>query len=454
MTSVTLLSITATGCRPVPEQPGPEAGSKPKQSVTLRVGVVNDQLLVSELKKLRGEWSEISGGELEVQLLPDDLNFEDNAPEIDLVIFPTRLLGTLYQSSWLRPLRKSVLGSAEFDATDLLPVVRNGLIRYGGETMAAPLSVSLPLLCYRTDIIQQSPPDWAIFDEQALRLAEEALPVATEGEMWAAYLLLVRAAPMAVHRNRSGVLFDPDTMRPRITEAPFVRALNDLFAIRTAIQKDKETTNTYLSLCKGEAGFGIFSPRALNTEQEGSAELTKMDALSWSELPGTTEVYNDTLGDWEPSSFDVDRVPLLGTGGKLVCVTTSSRNTAGAFRLLTWISSPDISAQLVGVGQGELPVRRSSLSRGLRGKGWPANQAAQIASSTEDALSRTNILLLPRIPGIDDYLQALQQEVELTLAGGKSPAEALQETLQAWEAITDQRGRDSQRQAYLAHLNL
>src|SRR5262245_50562652 len=87
--------------------------SKPRPSVTLRVLVVNEPQLTKAIERLRGEWAERSGGELE----GTDTTWPDlakgDAIDADLVVFPSRYLGEMCARGWLRPVRQSVLDSRE-----------------------------------------------------------------------------------------------------------------------------------------------------------------------------------------------------------------------------------------------------------------------------------------------------------------------------------------------------
>jgi hypothetical protein len=62
--------------------------------------------------------------------------------------------------------------------------------------------------------------------------------------------------------------------------------------------------------------------------------------------------------------------------------------------------------------------------------------------------------LVPRIPGVDEYLAALDEAVDETVRLGAAPQDALAKAAQRWEEITDARGRDSQRPAYWKHLGI
>ncbi len=78
----------------------------------------------------------------------------------------------------------------------------------------------------------------------------------------------------------------------------------------------------------------------------------------------------------------------------------------------------------------------------------------QYADSVRDALSRQDHLSVPRIPGYDRYLAALDDAVAAAVSGQSSSADALAKAAEAWTQITDQFGLDAQRKAYRSSLGL
>jgi hypothetical protein len=377
----------------------------------LKVLVVNDPALAEAINRLRGEWAERSGGTLTVESRPwADVAKAENI-DADVVIFPARRLGQLVEKKRLRPMRDSAINSKYYGADDVLPLARQKLGKYGGRIMALPLSVELPLVGIDRDVRadQRKPSAW--------------WPARESIEHWPAIMLLARAASYASHPRQEAVLFDPQTMAARIAEPPFVRALEEWR------QEAKSVPQT-----APEAGG---------------------ESLVWAELPGADQVFNRSTGEWEPVAGGARRVPLLA-GGELLAVTASSRNAASAFDLAVWLASAEIGQQLGPIGKGALPVRRSQLGASGRWIKLPAGRAesSQLAGVLNAALSRDTALVVPRIPGADDYLAALSQAVEKALRGEASAANVLGEAASRWNGITDRLGRDAQRQAHLNDLGI
>ena len=103
--------------------------------------VVNEPELAEAINRLRGEWAERSGGELTAT--GNDLDGARGGEDARRRRrrFPSRYLGELCVRDWLRPVRANVLESEDFNADDFFPLVRNELIKWGGQVMALPLGV-------------------------------------------------------------------------------------------------------------------------------------------------------------------------------------------------------------------------------------------------------------------------------------------------------------------------
>jgi hypothetical protein len=191
-------ALFLAGC-PRPEKPAPPAANNAapatRASVALRLVVVNEPGVAEAIGRLRGEWAERSGGELAVESKTWKEIVGVKQLDADAIIFPSRYMGELCVRGWLRPVRASVLEGKEFNADDVFPLVRRELMKWGGEVMALPLGL-----------------DWGP-DSKSF---EDHLGIA----------ILISAAPAAVTNDREGAIFDPQTMKPRITEPAFAAALD------------------------------------------------------------------------------------------------------------------------------------------------------------------------------------------------------------------------------------
>ncbi|WP_145288111.1 hypothetical protein [Pirellulimonas nuda] len=378
---------------------------------------MNDAPLAQAIERLRGEWRAASGGELDVFVAQD---LTQAAAGSDVVVFASRYLGELCCARLLRPIRAGVLESEDLALHDVAPLARQHEIRYGGVTMALPLGCPTPLLAYAGE----APPDmWGPQDGVASPL---------EGPQ-AAYALLVRAACYASHPSREAMLFDPDSMAPRLTEQPFVRALEELASV--AGQKKDPAAGA------SRVAWPDRTSKPGGIGREGEVSL----------LPGAGAVYNAISDAWEATESP-RRVTLLASSGRLAGVTAASRNAASAFRLVEWLAGRENARQLATASPGVAASRTSlrRLSDPWLGPDGPSGSA--FSSELNDALAQPGYVTTPRIIGVDRYLEALAAAVRSAARDGAPPAQALQDAAAAWEALTEEAGRDLQRRAYRADL--
>src|SRR5690606_16838181 len=124
-------------------------------------------------------------------------------------------------------------------------------------------------------------------------------------------------------------------------------------------------------------------------------------AATLSPLLSAEEVYTASLDRWEQVENAYSPV-LLGFAGRLVSVTTSSRNAASAFKLIPWLTSGNTGTNLSQRSPNTLWCRASQVSKAASWfKEKPNDDRTRWLSQQ---LSRGDAYLLPRIPGIDRYL--------------------------------------------------
>ena len=429
--------LLATGCRKHEGKPPAEiAAPKPSAAVKLTLLVVADAPLAGAAKLLRGEWAERSGGELEIQESSLQGLLEAEQLAANVVIYPSRHLGTLVSRGWLRPVRNMVLDDPEFAHSDILPLVRNRSMRYGGKVYA--LSMGEPPLLLGWHV---SPPGeantavpftWKKLDEfhpQMLDSSGLEFPLSAE--------LLVRALAHTSALRQTALLFDTETMASRLTEVTFQRALTELVASRRG------------GAAEDSADFAMLTWPTAPVSPHAELSPEKIQLLR---LPGAEKVFNESRGEWEPAQHSAP-LAVLGFAGRSMSVTRSSRNAASAFKLLAWLGSEGPATHLSRQSRSTMWFRESQTERARQ---WLSE--LRLTSEPIDAitklLSGSECFLLPRIPGIDEYLRALEETLQHTLDEELDADESLRATADQWNEITAKFGMDSQRVAYRRHLGL
>ena len=136
----------------------------------------------------------------------------------------------------------------------------------------------------------------------------------------------------------------------------------------------------------------------------------------------------------------------------MASVTRFSRNAASAFKLLPWLAGGQTGAQLSQRSGATLWTRPAQVSQAAK---WlPAQIAAEDAGWLEQALAARNSYLLPRLPGIDKYLEALDSTIAANLQTKLSGELVLGEVETKWASITESLGTQRQQQAFRRHLGL
>ncbi len=412
LTVALLLAITA-GCEQRQTQPegAPTSPQPPRAAVELVVLVVDDPALAEGVRVLRGEWNERSAGQLVIKesTLEDFLAADTCAA--DLLIYPSRHVGTLVARNWLRPVRDSVLDDPNFAFDDFLPLIRNRSTRFGGMVVSVSLGESPLMLAWRTnEEVSEEPRTWNELDQ----LAGDAHSPALE--------LLGRAASAASKNARAELLFDAATMQPRLAEQPFVQALKNM-ASRAQVAQDQ---NNAVAVTIAQLGKNRVSNESV-------------EQLAFMFLPKASRTH-------EP-------LAMLGFSGRSMSVTRSTRNAASAFKLLAWLGGPEIGSQFSRRSEATLWYRASQVSQASR---WLSdkNLDDHLAPQITKLLSGDNYFLLPRIPGIDDYLQSLNNSLTEALQQSLPAEEALANANNHWNAITERLGREQQLRAYRQHLGL
>jgi multiple sugar transport system substrate-binding protein len=273
-------------------------------------------------------------------------------------------------------------------------------------------------------------------------------------------MLLARAAPYTRRRNRYSTLFDYLSMKPYIDQEPFVRALQELAAAAKLGPEDAVTMTPHDArheLLAGRAAMAVCWPTP--ALPEGAAPLAAVRfPVRFAELPGSEDVF-DFRGRWQSRTDEEDRrVPLLSVAGRMGSIVKDSPRRLTAARVLAWVSSPKKNpAHEISPSSSATSLYRSSQLRNPAM--WVDDAlAAGAADSYREVVTQTHLRVTPlisvRIPGRRRYLAALDDAVHAVLAGEKKADVALQEVAAKWEAITDDIGRDMQRDAYQRSLGI
>jgi multiple sugar transport system substrate-binding protein len=274
------------------------------------------------------------------------------------------------------------------------------------------------------------------------------------------YFFADRASAYVKYPGDPAWLFDVDTMKPRINNPGFVRAIQDIVDLLPSeppdqINADGNTTgfNEFLggtgAMCTwwGDIGSNVYT----------NDSSVVQDKVGFSILPGSDDVYNSKTGQWETLSSGPNVAPneaYLGWG--IYVMATVDQDPVmqkAAWSIAAHLGSPDVGLWMVCYPTGFQPYRNSHFNvEDWVAAGYKQDYAAAYLKSEADTYNHPNAMIEPRIPGIFQYYSAAEDELAKAYAGNESAQDCADNIAAAWEKITDGIGRDNQISLYQASL--
>lgn len=461
--------LMLTGCNQFSPQQSEKRATEP--AVPLRVLVVDDPPLADAIER---QWASRSESPLALRQCTSAELRQASKLDADVLIYSSQLLGELVENDRLAAIPSSSLDAADIAWYDLFDLIRTREVTWGEKTYAFPLGAASYVLWYRPDIFAalelQVPTTWRQYEELANRLSERSFVgslVSAEGQPWsgtleplgpgwAASTFLAHAAPLARHHSQYSTLFDFSSMQPLIAGPPFIESLERLSGIvkaspRSATMSPDDVRQAFV---RGECAMAISWPSHA-IPQEPAAPLLR--AAKFAELPGSDQAYNFREQRWESRRpEDSHSVPLLGVAGRLASITRESTRTRSALNMLQLLASAEWSSSIATHSSATAPFRisHSSQSSSWVDEGLERSAAGEYFELLQKIQTKSLHLMSLRIPGSDEYQEALDGAVRATVAGELPAADALTSVADRWTVITDQRGKVEQRRAYRRSLGL
>ncbi|MPZ08768.1 MAG: extracellular solute-binding protein [Kiloniellaceae bacterium] len=277
------------------------------------------------------------------------------------------------------------------------------------------------------------------------------------------YFLASRATAYAKHPDDSAWLFDPDTMKPRVNNEAWVRAIQDVLDVMDAQPPDQ------INADPGTTGFQQFLAGTgsmlswwgdIGSSAKTSDSSIVGDVIGFSTLPGSDDVWNHKAGKWETLSSGPNFAPnmaYIGWGVYVMArVDSDSKKQKAAWSAAAHLGGKDISLWCAAYPSGFQPYRNShfNIPEWVEA-GYDEAFIDDYLSSEADSYNHPNAAIEPRIPGIFQYYSVAEDELAKTYAGQYASAqEGADKIAEAWERITDQIGRDNQIKLYKASLGI
>ena len=274
------------------------------------------------------------------------------------------------------------------------------------------------------------------------------------------YFLEDRATAYAKHPDDPAWLFDPDTMKPRVNNPAFVRAIQEVMDILDTHPADQINadpgTTAFQQFLAGTgssiAWWGDVGSMARTSDTSVIGETVGFDII-----PGSDEVYNSKSGQWEKKANEAPNMAYIGWGVYVMArVDSDSKKRKAAWSAAAHLGGKDLSLWAAAYPSGFQPYRNSHfLFDEWEEAGYDRAYVEDYLGSNADSYNHANAAIEPRIPGIFQYYSVAEDELAKIYAGKyKSAQEGADAIAAAWDKITDQIGRDSQIKLYKASLGL
>jgi len=493
------LSLTLWGCNTNTAPPLPLASETPSPSVanssepslegtTLTVLTEVGPTIAEPLKRRAPDFEALTGAKINVVTVPfgqlyqtilDD--FSQGTTQYDLIVFAPQWMVDFAAPGYLEELDGRIANDPDLEWNDIAPFFREFSATYDGNIYTIPLDGDFQMVYYRSDLLEQAglnpPKTWdeyleiaQTFDGQDLNGDGEPdygscmskKPNAQSYWMFGSML-----SPLVQNQGtRQGIFFDPETLKPLVNNAAFAKAL-EIYKQTAQYGPDNELglsvqeVRTYftsgrcaLTLDWGDIGTLAIDP---NTSQV-------IDKVGADIAPGSREVLDRETGELVPCDKascpyainGINHAPYAAFGGWSGAINQASDELTkeAAYRFLSYMSQPAQSNVDVTIGAtGFNPYRFSQYSqRDLWLEAGMSEEAAQkYLGAIGLSLSSANVVLDLRVPYNNRYQQeVLDRVLAAYLRDEISTAEAMTQMEQGWEKITDEVGREAQRQAYRA----
>ncbi|MGZ2505903.1 sugar ABC transporter substrate-binding protein [Rhizobium leguminosarum] len=276
------------------------------------------------------------------------------------------------------------------------------------------------------------------------------------------YFLGSRATAYAKHPDDKAWLFDVDTMKPRINNPPWVRAIQDVIDAlpsesgdqlnadpgTTAFQQFLAGTGSMVSWW-GDVGSGA---RTSDTSVIG-------DTVAFDILPGSDDVYNSKTGQWDKLPSGPNHAPnmaYLGWGIYVMArVDSDEKKKKAAWSAAAHLGGKDLALWMAAYPSGFQCYRKSQFdTKEWVEAGYDEAFISNYLASQSNSYNHPNAAIEPRIPGIFQYYSVAEDELAKVFAGQMTAQKGADAIAVAWEKITDQLGRDKQIALYKASLGV
>ncbi|WP_413989233.1 extracellular solute-binding protein [Labrys okinawensis] len=276
------------------------------------------------------------------------------------------------------------------------------------------------------------------------------------------YFLGSRATAYAKHPDDKAWLFDVDTMKPRVNNPAWVRAIQDVIDAlpsEPADQLNADPNTTGFQQFLGGTGSMCVWWGDIGSNAKTNDSSVIGDKCGFDILPGSDDVYNAKSGKWEKLASGPNFAPnlaYLGWGVYVMArVDKDEKKHKAAWSAAAHLGGKDLALWTAVYPSGFQCYRNSQGNIGeWVSAGYDKDFITNYLASQFNSYNHPNGAIEPRIPGIFQYYSLAEDILAKTFAGQLKAQEGADQIAAAWEKLTDQIGREKQIALYKASLGM
>jgi multiple sugar transport system substrate-binding protein len=486
------ISLLLAACGSDDKQPSQAAGGQKHQGVEVTVLTFTGPQIAEPLQRRAPAFGRSTGASIKVVTVPfSDLydkiltDIATGTNSFDAFVFDPQWMGDFVPQGYLEDITDRVKADQALKWDDIAPFFRDFSASYKGRTYTIPLDGDFQMVYYRSDLLKkdgvQPPATWDDYLAVAQRYHGKDLNEDGKAD-YGSCIAKKRAAQsywmswsiagsyLQAEGTSQGAFFDVNTMKPLVNNEGFAAAL-DIYKKTTQYAPADElnldvgdTRGLFTSgRCALSVDWGDIGTLAIDKKTS-----TVQDKVGSVILPGSKRVVDRATGrlvDCDatrcPHAVDgVNHAPFSAFGGwsGAINAAVDGKVKDAAYDFLAYMSAPEASNEDVTLGKtGFNPYRTSQFEDvDLWVKAGMSKTAAEnYLGAIRDSLQSPNMILDLRVPKSAQY-QGVVLDTALAqfLAGELDRDQTIRQIESGWDKITDDEGRDQQKQAYAESLNI
>lgn len=491
-TTPTQQATQPTETMPAPPTNSPATESPRFDGVTITVLTYDGPQIAEPLKRHAPEFEQLTGATVNVVTVPFDkiyqsimIDFKQGTTQYDVAVYAPQWMVDYAMENYLEDLTDRIASDSAMEWDDIAPFFRNVSVAYNGRTYAIPLDGDFQMVYYRSDLLQEAgldpPATWDDYIAIAKQLHGQDMNndgtpdfgscITTKPSDQAYHMVWsVASAFIQTQGTQQGAFFDTETMQPLVHNEALAVVL-DIFKESATYGPPDELQSGLPDIrslftsgrCALTLDWGDIGTLAIDAET--SRVVDKVGAVI---LPGSTRVLDRETGklvDCDkttcPYAIDgINHAPYAAFGGWSGSINAASdpARKDAAYAFLSYVSQPAQSNQDVTIGAtGFNPYRISQFTNrdAWLAAGMSEEAASKYLGAIGVSLNSPNVVLDLRIPQNQRYQEVvLDTALEKFLSDEMSKEETMEYIFTEWEAITDNVGRDTQRETYKSSLGI